>query len=183
MRSIFSGSGQTAQSACTNKQHHYTGNLVVVKRGFDRESSITPATHLLGLLTTKIFMFPAAAAYVFASFWPLRLLPGAFLRPGSLQTHKRKSSRPLNSYSIRYCKFVCCSLFAFSLYVLSNIENGKATSKELKNFRFIRELYSVKKLHLLFMNCLLLVLTGAAKAFFEAALVAGKLTPPLLDLA
>jgi hypothetical protein len=35
----------------------------------------------------------------------------------------------------------------------------------------------------LFMNCLLLVLTGAAKAFFEAALVAGKLTPPLLDLA
>ncbi len=89
-------------------------------------------------------MFPPAAAYVFASFWPLRLLPGAFLRPGSLQTHKRKSSRPLNSYSIWYCKFVCCSLFAFLLYVLSNIEKGKATSTELKNFRFIRELYSVK---------------------------------------
>jgi len=171
MRSIFSGSGQTAQAACTNKQHHYTGNLVAVKRGFDRESSITPATHLLGLLTTKIFMFPAAAAYVFASFWPLRLLPGAFLRPGSLQTHKRKLSRllKLNSHSIQYCKFVCCSLFAFSLYVLSNIEKGKATSTEPKNFRFIREFYSVKKLHLLFMNCLLLVLTGAAKAFFEAA--------------
>jgi hypothetical protein len=91
-----------------------------------------PAPFLLGLLTTKIFMFPAAAAYVFASFWPLRLLPGAFLRPGSLQTHKRKSSRPLNSYSIGYCKFVCCSLFAFSLYVLSNIEKEKPQVQNLR---------------------------------------------------